>query len=179
MPGCTFFWVNSLETFLRDCGSYCNHSITQLMPLFLHPNLLFHHIPMMVYWIGICWLWRPFEMLLHKWAVWLPSVWILAPMGLMIIDAFSLMNEHITAISIRPDRKSHHCKATIPLKYSFQPDFVYSLNFEWTWSSVEVIQMILSPATSSQWMIIKVLFFLMKSNVTLIVLWKCKCSLLG
>lgn len=129
------------------------------MPLFLHPNLLFHHIPMMVYWIGICWLWRPFEMLLHKWAVWLPSVWILAPMGLMIIDAFSLMNEHITAISIRPDRKSHHCKATIPLKYSFQPDFVYSLNFEWTWSSVEVIQMILSPATSSQWMIIKVLFF--------------------
>lgn len=75
------------------------------MPLFLHPNLLFHHIPMMVYWIGICWLWRPFEMLLHKWAVWLPSVWILAPMGLMIIDAFSLMNEHITAISIRPTVK--------------------------------------------------------------------------
>lgn len=118
-------------------------------------------------------------MLLHKWAVWLPSVWILAPMGLMIIDAFSLMNEHITAISIRPDRKSHHCKATIPPKYYFQPDFVYSLNTEWTWSCVEVIQMILSPATSSQWMIIKVLFFLVKSNVTLLFLWKCKCSLLG
>ncbi len=53
------------ETFLRDFGSYCHDSITQLLQicrLHIHDeNLSFHHIPKVLYWIEIWWLWRSFE----------------------------------------------------------------------------------------------------------------------
>ncbi len=52
-----------LETFLRDFGSYYHDSITQLLQicrLHIHDvNLSFHHIPKVLYWIEIWWLWRP------------------------------------------------------------------------------------------------------------------------
>lgn len=54
-----------LETFLREFGPYWYDSITQLLQICrLHThdaNLLFHHIPKVLYWIEIWWLWRPFE----------------------------------------------------------------------------------------------------------------------
>ncbi len=54
-----------LETLLRDFGPYCHDSITQLLQicrLHIHDeNLPFHHIPKMLYWIEIWWLWRSFE----------------------------------------------------------------------------------------------------------------------
>ncbi len=54
-----------LETFLRDFGPYWHDSITQLLQicrLHIHDaNLPFHHIPKVLYWIEIWWLWRPFE----------------------------------------------------------------------------------------------------------------------
>ncbi len=54
-----------LETFLRDFGPYCHDSITQFLQicrLHIHDvNLSFHHIPKVLYWIEIWWLWRPFE----------------------------------------------------------------------------------------------------------------------
>ncbi len=54
-----------LETFLRDFGPYWHDSITQLLQicrLHIHDvNLSFHHIPKVLYWIEIWWLWRPFE----------------------------------------------------------------------------------------------------------------------
>ncbi len=54
-----------LETFLRDFGSYCHDSITQLLQicrLHIHDeNLSFHHIPKVLYWIEIWWLWRTCE----------------------------------------------------------------------------------------------------------------------
>ncbi len=53
-----------LETFLRDFGPYWHDSITQLLQicqLHIHANLPFHHIPKVLYWIEIWWLWRPFE----------------------------------------------------------------------------------------------------------------------
>ncbi len=53
-----------LETFPRDFGPYWHDSITQLLQicrLHIHDaNLSFHHIPKVVYWIEIWWLWRPF-----------------------------------------------------------------------------------------------------------------------
>ncbi len=54
-----------LETFLRDFGPYWYDSITRLLQicrLHIHDaNLPFHHIPKVLYWIEIWWLWRPFE----------------------------------------------------------------------------------------------------------------------
>ncbi len=54
-----------LETLLRDFGPYWHDSITQLLQicrLHIHDaNLPFHHIPKVLYWIEIWWLWRPFE----------------------------------------------------------------------------------------------------------------------
>ncbi len=54
-----------LKTFLRDFGPYWHYSITQLLQicrLHIHDaNLPFHHIPKVLYWIEIWWLWRPFE----------------------------------------------------------------------------------------------------------------------
>ncbi len=54
-----------LETFFRDFGPYWHDSITQLLQicrLHIHDaNLPFHHIPKVLYWIEIWWLWRPFE----------------------------------------------------------------------------------------------------------------------
>ncbi len=54
-----------LETFLRDFGPYWHDSITQFLQicrLHIHDvNLPFHHIPKVLYWIEIWWLWRPFE----------------------------------------------------------------------------------------------------------------------
>ncbi len=54
-----------LETFLWDFGPYWHDRITQLPHICrLHiydANLPFHHIPMVLYWIEIWWLWRPFE----------------------------------------------------------------------------------------------------------------------
>ncbi len=54
-----------LETFLRDFGPYWHDSITQLLQicwLLIHDgNLPFHHTTKVLYWIEICWLWRPFE----------------------------------------------------------------------------------------------------------------------
>ncbi len=54
-----------LETLLRDFGPYWHDSITQLLQicrLHIHDeNLSFHHIPKMLYWIEIWWLWRTFE----------------------------------------------------------------------------------------------------------------------
>ncbi len=54
-----------LETFLRDFGSYWHDSITQFLQicrLHIHDvNLSFHHIPNVLYWIEIWWLWRLFE----------------------------------------------------------------------------------------------------------------------
>ncbi len=51
-----------LETFLRDFGPYWHDSITQWLQicrLHIHDvNLLFHHIPKVLYWIEIWWLWR-------------------------------------------------------------------------------------------------------------------------
>ncbi len=77
VPGWTLFclqnclnsschWFNKvLETFLRDFGPYWHDSITQLLQicrLHIHDvNLSFHHIPKMLYWIEIWWLWRSFE----------------------------------------------------------------------------------------------------------------------
>ncbi len=73
VPGWTPFCLNSLwhrfnkvlETFLRDFGPYWHDSITQLLQicrLHIHDaNLPFHHIPKVLYWIEIWWLWRPFE----------------------------------------------------------------------------------------------------------------------
>ncbi len=53
------------ETFLRDVGPYWPDSITQLLQicrLHIHDvNLPFHHIPKMLYWIEIWWLWRSLE----------------------------------------------------------------------------------------------------------------------
>ncbi len=71
--GWTPFCLNSswdrlnkvLETFLRDFGPYWHDSITQLLQicqLRIHDaNLRSHHIPKVLYWIQIWWLWRPFE----------------------------------------------------------------------------------------------------------------------
>ncbi len=54
-----------LETFLRDFCLYSHDRITQLLQICrLHiqdVNLPFHHIPKVLYWIEILWLWRPFE----------------------------------------------------------------------------------------------------------------------
>ncbi len=54
-----------LDTFLRDFGPYWHDSITQLLQicrLHIHDvNLPFQHIPKILYWIEIWWLWRPFE----------------------------------------------------------------------------------------------------------------------
>ncbi len=54
-----------LETFLRDFGPYWHDSIMQLLQicqLHIHDgNLPFHHIPKVLYWIEIWWLWSPFE----------------------------------------------------------------------------------------------------------------------
>ncbi len=54
-----------LEIFLRDFVPYWHDSITQLLQfcrLHIHDeNLPFHHIPKVLYWIEIWWLWRPFE----------------------------------------------------------------------------------------------------------------------
>ncbi len=54
-----------LETFLRDFGLYWYDNITQLLQichLLIHDvNLSFHHIPKVLYWIEIWWLWRSFE----------------------------------------------------------------------------------------------------------------------
>ncbi len=54
-----------LETFLRDVGPYWHESITQLLQIYqLHihdVNLPFLHIPKVLYWIEIWWLWRTFE----------------------------------------------------------------------------------------------------------------------
>ncbi len=54
-----------LEIFLRDFGPYRHDSIMQLLQicrLHIHDaNLPFHHIPKVLYWIEIWWLWRPFE----------------------------------------------------------------------------------------------------------------------
>ncbi len=54
-----------LETFFWDFGPYWHESITQLLQicrLHIHDvNLPFHHIPKVLYWIEIWWLWRPFE----------------------------------------------------------------------------------------------------------------------
>ncbi len=77
VPGWASFclqnWLNSswhrfnkvLETFLRDLAPYCHDSITQLLQicrLHIHDeNLPFHHIPKVLYWIEIWWMWRPFE----------------------------------------------------------------------------------------------------------------------
>ncbi len=44
-----------LETFLRDFCPYWHDSITQLL------QICRLHIPKMLYWIEIWWLWRPFE----------------------------------------------------------------------------------------------------------------------
>ncbi len=75
VPGWTPFWLQNylnsswhrfnkvLETFLRDFGPYWHDSITQLLQICrLHKhdvNLSFHHIPKVLYWIEIWWLWRP------------------------------------------------------------------------------------------------------------------------
>ncbi len=54
-----------LEAFLKDVGPYRQDSIMQLLQicrLHIHDvNLSFHHIPRVLYWIEIWWLWRPFE----------------------------------------------------------------------------------------------------------------------
>ncbi len=54
-----------LETLLWDFGPYWHDRITQLLQicrLHIHDvNLSFHHIPKVLYWIEIWWLWRPFE----------------------------------------------------------------------------------------------------------------------
>ncbi len=54
-----------LKTFLRDVSPYWPDSITQLLQicrLHIHDvNLPFHHIPKVLYWIEIWWLWRVFE----------------------------------------------------------------------------------------------------------------------
>ncbi len=51
-----------LETFLRGFGPYWHDSITQICRLYIQDvNLSFHHIPKLLYWIEIWWLWRPFE----------------------------------------------------------------------------------------------------------------------
>ncbi len=54
-----------LKTFLRNVGPYWHDSITQLLQicrLHIHDaNLPFHHIPKVLCWIEIWWLWRPFE----------------------------------------------------------------------------------------------------------------------
>ncbi len=54
-----------LETFLTDFGPYWHDSITQLLQIYrLHihdANLPFHHIPKVLCWIEIWWLWRPFD----------------------------------------------------------------------------------------------------------------------
>ncbi len=50
-----------LKTFLRDFGPYWHDSITQLQQIcWLHihdAKLPFHHIPKVLYWIEIWWLW--------------------------------------------------------------------------------------------------------------------------
>ncbi len=55
-----------LEAFVRDFGPYWHDSITQLLQicrLHIHDvNLPFHHIPKVLYWIEIWWLWRTFEL---------------------------------------------------------------------------------------------------------------------
>jgi len=52
-----------LETFIRDIGPYCHESIMQLLQicrLQIHDaNLPFYHIPKVLYWIDIWWLWMP------------------------------------------------------------------------------------------------------------------------
>ncbi len=72
VPGRTPFCLHSLwhrfnkvlETFLRDFGPYWHDSIMQLLQicrLHIHDvNLPFHHIPNVLYWIEIWWLWRTF-----------------------------------------------------------------------------------------------------------------------
>ncbi len=72
VPGWTPFYLHKclnswwyrfnkvLETFLRDFGPYWHDSITQLLQIY-DVNLPFHHIPKVLYWIEIWWLWRPFE----------------------------------------------------------------------------------------------------------------------
>ncbi len=54
-----------LETFLRDFGPYWHNSVMQLLQicrLHIHDaNLPFHHIPKVLCWIEIWWLWRRFE----------------------------------------------------------------------------------------------------------------------
>ncbi len=62
----SWHWFNKvLETFLRDFGPYWHDSITQLLQicrLHIHDeNLPFHHIPKVLYWMEIWWLWRLFE----------------------------------------------------------------------------------------------------------------------
>ncbi len=60
-----------LETFLRDFGPYWHDSIMQLLYIcWLHihdANLPFHHIPKVLYWIEIWWLWRTVEAIWVKW----------------------------------------------------------------------------------------------------------------
>ena len=54
-----------LETFLGDFAPCWHDSITQLLQIcWLHiydANLPFHHIPKVLCWIEIWWLWRPLE----------------------------------------------------------------------------------------------------------------------
>jgi len=46
-----------LENFLRDFVPYWHDSIMHIHDV----NLQFQHISKLLYWIEICWLWRPFE----------------------------------------------------------------------------------------------------------------------
>ncbi len=81
VPGWTPFWLQNylnsswhrfnkvLETFLRDFGPYWHDSIKQLLQicrLHIHDaNLPFHHIPKVLYWIEIWWLWKPWVKWTH------------------------------------------------------------------------------------------------------------------
>jgi len=56
---CMWHWFNKvLKAFFRNVGPYWSDSILQLMEI--RVRVPFHHIPKMLYWVEIWWVWRPF-----------------------------------------------------------------------------------------------------------------------